>query len=163
MTQMQRETGVVSGVLTRAISWWWRRSGMRVHHLLAFIGIQTISWSMVGLIREAIVINADLFARLETGPFDYFSLGGSLVIYSLIAVFSALALLDGRLQITIALGLLLFQAVSRAIVGPFETVEAYGSVSRNELELAIAVWSPRLLILAVLVSLIISKLSSFYD
>lgn len=155
MTQMQRETGVVSGVLTRAISWWWRRSGMRVHHLLAFIGIQTISWSMVGLIREAIVINADLFARLETGPFDYFSLGGSLVIYSLIAVFSALALLDGRLQITIALGLLLFQAVSRAIIGPFETLEGYGSVSRNELELGIAVWSPRLLILAVLVSLII--------
>lgn len=155
MDQKQGEAGVVSGAVARAVSWWWRRSGLRVHHLLAFVGIQTISWSMVGLIREEIVSNADLFARLGTGPFDYFGMGGSLVIYSLIAVLSALALLDGRLQIAIALGLLMFQAVSRAIIGQFVMPEGFISISRNQLEIAIAVWSPRLLILAALVSLII--------
>ena len=155
MSGYEREPGVVSGALKRGITWWWDRSGIRVHHLLAFIGIQTISWSMVGLIREAITANTALFARLETGPFDYFSLGGSLVIYSLIAVLSVLALLDGRLQIPIAIGLLIFETLSVALLGSFESVKSYSSVSRNELELGIAVWSPRLLILAVLVSLVI--------
>lgn len=155
MSTTQRRAGLVSSAVTRAFAWWWDTSGIRIHHLLAFLGVQTISWSMVGLIREAIVINADTFARLETGPFDYFSMGGSLVIYSIIAILSALALFDGRLQIPIAIGTLAFQAVSVAIIGPFESISGYASIQRNAIELGIALWSPRILFLAIFVSLVL--------
>lgn len=152
MRQTQKEPGVVSGLLSRAITWWWHRSGLRIHHLLAFLGIQTIAWSAVGLIRKEIVANTELYARLNTGPFDYFSTGGSLVIYLLIAILSVLALLDGRLQIPLAIALLFFQAIARAILGRGPG----SSISRNGLEAAIALWSPRLLILAALISVFLA-------
>lgn len=110
---------------------------------------------MVGFIREAIEINSDLFVRLEKGPFDYFSMGGSLVIYVLFALVSALALLDGRLQIPIAVGLLIFQGATLAILGPVDSLYGFTSVSRNELELGIALWGPRLLFFSVIVSFIL--------
>lgn len=129
---------------------------MRLHHLLAFLGIQVISWGAVSDVTGSISSNAEFFAENQTGPFDYFVLGGWLVVYSFIAVISAIALLEGRLQIFIAFGLLVFQALSpRLVEDLWAGLDGFSQVRPTSLELFVETWAPRLLFVTIFVSLVL--------
>ena len=155
MDEQEPEQGLISGFLVRSLRWLRKKAAIRPHHLIAFIGIQAVSWNMVLLAIEAIDELDGVFKTLGTGPFSYFSVGGSLVIYALLAVLSLVGLLYGPVQIFYASILLLVQAIAFAILGPFEQWGAYRSIDRNGLEVAIGTWGPRLLILALFVSLVL--------
>lgn len=155
MDEQNPDQGLISGFLIRSLRWLRERAAIRLHHLVAFVGIQAVSWSMVILAIQAVNENSYLFESLGTGPFSYFSIGGLLVIYTLLAILSLAGLLYGPVQIFYSAILLLVQAIAFSILGPFEQWVAYRSIDRNVLEVAIGTWGPRLLFLALLVSLVL--------
>lgn len=96
----------VSTTLINGFTWWLKFSGIRIHHAIAFVSIQATSWVVIDSRVELSEVNAEYFREAQFTALEHFFIGGYIAIFSAFMIISAAALLDARLQIPLAIGVL---------------------------------------------------------